>query len=69
MLDKKGDIVALHRHHSYYMQVQGQMFIWEKPFCDFVVWTSEGIHIERIPYDPTVITVSLPNFLDFFVMC
>ena len=37
--------------HSYYTQVQGQLLITGKEYCDFVVWTPKGIVIDRIHQD------------------
>ena len=36
---------------QYYAQVQGQMAIGDRPWCDFVVYTTKGIHVQRIPFD------------------
>lgn len=38
----------LKRNHNYFMQIQGQLHITGKPFCDFIVWTTKDISIERI---------------------
>ena len=38
----------LNRNHKYYTQVQGQLSIANRKFCDFVVWTPKGLIIERI---------------------
>lgn len=40
----------LKRDHSYYKQVQGQLGITGAKWCDFVVYTSRGMSIERIPF-------------------
>ena len=37
--------------HDYYYQVQGQLAVCEKPYCDFVCWTTKDIHMERIKRD------------------
>ena len=39
----------LSRKHAYYYQVQTQIYVCQKNFADFVVWSQEDIHIERIP--------------------
>ena len=31
----------------YYFQVQTQIFVCQKEYCDFVVWTEQDMHIER----------------------
>ena len=41
----------LKRNHHYYAQVQGQLGVTQYKWCDFIVYTSEGMSIERIPYD------------------
>ena len=41
----------LKRTHKYYAQVQGLMGVTGARWCDFVVYTSKGMSIERIPFD------------------
>ena len=41
----------LKRNHEYYDQIQGQMALTGAKWCDFVVYTSRGLNIERIPFD------------------
>ncbi|XP_063217698.1 uncharacterized protein LOC134540509 [Bacillus rossius redtenbacheri] len=43
--------LCLNRSHNYYYQVQGQLHITRRKWCDFVVWTTKGISIERIVRD------------------
>lgn len=38
--------------HSYYAQVQGQMGVTGAKWCDFIVYTSRGMYLERIAFDP-----------------
>ena len=40
--------IGLCQNHKYFTQVQGQLAICRKEYCDFVVWTPQGILIERI---------------------
>ena len=49
-LNKQGLI----RSNRYYTQVQGQLMVCEKDFCDFVVWTPKGIFIQRIFMDSAI---------------
>ena len=55
--------LRLKQKHSYYIQVQGNMAITQKPRCDFVVYTSfmnhEDMHAERIPF--------VKKLLDFYL--
>jgi len=41
---------SLNQAHDYYYQVQGQMAIWNKKYCDFVCWTTKGHVVSRIQY-------------------
>ena len=57
----------LKRNHSYYCQVQGQMAITGRTWCDFVVYTTKGIAVERITFDKLFWENELlPKLVDFF---
>lgn len=43
--------LRLKRDHAYYIQVHGQMVLIGTKWCDFVVYTFKGLHVERIMYD------------------
>jgi len=45
--------VILKRTHNYYYQVQGQLAITRRPWCDFCVWSPHGVSVERINRDKT----------------
>ena len=38
--------------HPYYAQVQGQMTVTGARWCDFIVYTSRGLYVQRITHDP-----------------
>lgn len=42
---------SLKRNHVYYDQVQGLMGLSGAPWCDFIVYTSKGLSVERIKFD------------------
>lgn len=50
ILDKSGEL-KLKRNHDYYYQVQGNLAITKRQWCDFVVWTPQGTSMERINAD------------------
>ena len=53
-LKRDGDgKMHLCHNHEYFYQIQGQLAICEKEYCDFVCWTPHGIHVERILADPS----------------
>ena len=41
----------LKRSHDYFYQVQGAMAITKRSWCDFIVWTPNGMTVERIVFD------------------
>jgi len=47
LIENNGNI-SLNKKHAYYFQVQAQIFIIGVDYCDFVVWTEQDLHIERI---------------------
>ena len=62
--------VRLKRNHTYYAQVQGQMGIGERPWCDFVIYTSKGVSIERINFDQHFWKCELlPKLISFYDHC
>ncbi|KAK7507753.1 hypothetical protein BaRGS_00000718 [Batillaria attramentaria] len=62
-----GDDVCLKKDHNYYYQVQGQMGISGRSWCDFVVWTLKGMSVERIPFDEGLWQAMLTKLKDFYV--
>ena len=53
-------------NHEYYYQVQVSC---EVDYCDFVVWTLQGIVVIRIRLYPDFINVVKPKLDTFFVRC
>ena len=51
-MDFCSSVVNGHLHlkpyHSYYYQVQAQMYITDCDCCDFVIWTTKDMTVERI---------------------
>lgn len=40
-------------NHQYYYQVQGDMGIVGVEWCDFIIWTTKDMTIERTYFDKT----------------
>lgn len=59
--------LQLSRTHQCYHQVQAQLALCEKEFCDFICWTPHGMYIERILLDPSYLTKTKPKLDAFFV--
>ena len=62
--------LKLKRTHGYFCQIQGQMAITERAWCDFVVYTEKGVSVQRIPFDAAFWSNDLlPKLLSFFDNC
>lgn len=69
-LEVKDGSLQLKRNHRYYYQVQGQMNITGRSFCDFVVLTEKDFFTERIFRDLNLWTNSmLPKLRTFYLQC
>lgn len=65
--------VRLKRTHTYFYQVQGQLGVTQKPWCDFVIWTNhadlhQSVTIERIYFDEVIWKKILEGLLYFYRM-
>ena len=72
---------ACKKNHDYYFQIQGQLHVTCRSWCDFVVWTPLGIPphpssspsytpvtIERIRVDHNVWNTKIyPKLVDFYM--
>lgn len=58
--------VMLDRKHEYYYQIQLQLLMSKRNFCDFVVWSAGDWFCERITFDNSFIQNTIPKALDFF---
>ncbi len=61
------DGIKLSRAHDYYLQIQGQLAVSKRRYCDFVCWTPHGIHIERIESNNATFDSMLPKLTAFLV--
>ena len=60
------DGLHLKLDHSYYYQVQGQLAVCEKDYCDFVCWTKKGMHVERIARNEHFFNMFAPKLEEVF---
>ena len=63
--DQTGEL-KLKSSHDYYAQVQAQLSICDKPYCDFVCWTTTSIHVERIQANLEFMKSIYPKLRQFF---
>lgn len=55
--------------HHYYHQVQLHMFVCNVSYCDFVVWSTKEVIINRIPRDEKFLQKMLPKAKACFLSC
>ena len=61
-----GQRLELNKKHSYYTQVQGQMYVYGSNQCDFVLCTKTAMHTERIERDESFITDMIKKLEAFY---
>ena len=64
---KQDGKLTLKKEHAYYFQVQMQLAVCKFPYCDFVVWTTTGLAIERISADEHFFRSRFDNLQHFFI--
>ena len=68
--DNGEEQLTLRHNHPYYSQVQGQMAITGRSWCDFVIYTEKGLSIERISFNCDFWQMELlPKLTDFYDNC
>lgn len=58
--------IKLKENHLHYAQVQGQLLITGAYFCDFVVYTSKDLFIQRITLDANYVEKLLQKLCKFY---
>ncbi|XP_054259250.1 uncharacterized protein LOC128983994 [Macrosteles quadrilineatus] len=62
--------LRLKKSHDYYFQIQGQLNIAKRKWCDFVVFTRKGeLFVERIVIDEEFWAKVLPKLVQFYQEC
>ena len=62
--------ICLRENHSYFVQVQGQMAIAGRSWCDFVLFTAKGISIQCIAFNKDYCEKTLlPKLIAFYDDC
>ena len=66
-LHKKDGNICLKENHSYYYQIQGQMFCSQLKRVDFVVWFGNDLplHVQTVTFDDKFWQKALPS-IDYF---
>jgi len=61
--------LRLKSNHAYFAQIQGQMGIGNRPWCDFVVYTLKGLSVSRVKFDSKFWEDALPKLASFYDNC
>lgn len=61
--------LKLKQSHPYFSQIQGQMAITSRKWCDFVIFTNKGLSVERISFDPDYWKCLLLKLEEFYDSC
>lgn len=65
-LETVGNTTFLKRDHSYFYQVQAQLRISGRKYCDFVAWTEKTLFVERISIDDAFWHINVQSAKTFF---
>lgn len=65
--DESPEFAPIADQPHYYAQVQVQLFVTGREWCDFYQWSAHGSRLERVKYDPEWIGEHLPKLLDFWL--
>ena len=69
-VDTTTGVLKLKEKHQYYAQVQGQMGVGQRPWCDFVIYTMKGLSVQCIPFNSSFWTDKLlPKLVSFYDNC
>jgi hypothetical protein len=61
--------LMLKKNHAYFYQVQFQMGITKHTYCDFVVWKTEQVIINRIAFEEAFFIEMVSKCREFFKKC
>lgn len=70
-LRNEDGILSLNRNHAYFAQIQGQMAITGRFWCDFFVYTCNGNFSERIEFDKDYyddLQCDLDSFFNLYIL-
>ena len=65
-LQETEDGLTINKSHDYYYQIQCQMFVDNKLWCDFVVRTTVDFFVERVNYNSGFWNAVLPKLQTFY---
>ena len=67
MTSDNNNTTVLKTNEPYYFQVQGQLRVTGRKYCDFFVYTTAAFHLERIFFDKKLWQQMLTQFKLFWL--
>ena len=64
--DPSPEFKSIHDQPHYYAQMQWQLLVTDRSWCDFYQWSPHGDRLETVVYDPTWIAENLPRLHNFW---
>ena len=61
-----GEFKALSEQPHYYAQIQIQLYVTDRQWCDFYQWSPHGSKLERVELDPNWLDENLPVLRQFY---
>lgn len=65
-IENTDDGCGLKKDHEYHYQIQAQLFITRRKYCDFMVWSESNFYLQRIWPDADFFTEALQNVEAFY---
>ena len=66
LIDKENGKIVINKKHTYYDQIQMQLAITCRTWCDFVLYTSKGLVVDRVAFDADYWENLQKNILGFY---
>jgi len=66
--EKNVTIGPINRTHHFFFQVQGQLHVTKRRYCQFALWTPKGLKVERIERDDEFWEANMEAKLERFYM-
>lgn len=66
--EEEGEFI-LDKNHKWFYQIQGQLFVTQRKYCIFCVWTTRGLKHETVIFDEEFWKKIFPKLTKFYFDC
>jgi putative phage-type endonuclease len=63
---KGGDFKSINQLHHYYAQIQIQLYVTGRKWCDFYQWSQHGTKLEKVWMNQDYLDITLPKLKAFY---